>query len=233
MLSRGSFEPLGSAIAYERDFGQATARCIAFMRNPFIRGGAVPTDRLAFIVATKGGSAWLLAGALFWAGAGISGLLASPGVWTKVYLYGGFSVPIVGWLFAKAQSVTVPPKSALVLLVAIAATITPFCFPLLILIEQRDPALLPVALTVIDGAHLLVLMWLQLDYAYFLAAVAKGIIGATFGFVFLEQSAVGVGFASAAVSLLAGWSVYRDARNAVQLYAPNYPTASEISSGAA
>jgi len=203
------------------------------MRNPFIRGGAVPTDRLAFIVATKGGSAWLLAGALFWAGAGISGLLASPGVWTKVYLYGGFSVPIAGWLLAKAQSVTVPPKSALVPLVAIAATITPFCFPLLILIEQRDPALLPVALTVIDGAHLLVLMWLQLDYAYFLAAVAKGIIGATFGFVFLEQSAVGVGFASAAVSLLAGWSVYRDARNAVQLYAPNYPTASEISSGAA
>ena len=233
MLSRGSFEPLGSAIAYEEDFGQATARYIAFMRNPFIRGGAVPADRLAFIVATKGGSAWLLAGALFWAGAGISGLLASSGVWTKVYLYGGFSVPIAGWLLAKAQSVTVPPKSALVPLVAIAATITPFCFPLLILIEQRDPALLPVALTVIDGAHLLVLMWLQLDYAYFLAAVAKGIIGATFGFVFLEQSAVGVGFASAAVSLLAGWSVYRDARNAVQLYAPNYPTASEISSGAA
>ena len=216
----------------EREFGQATASCIAFMRNPFIRGGAVPTDRLAFIVATRGGSAWLVAGALFWAGAGVSGLLAS-GVWPKVYLYGGFSVPIVGWLLAKAQSVTVPPKSALVPLVAIAATITPFCFPLLILIERRDPALLPVALTVIDGAHLLVLMWLQLDYAYFLAAVAKGIIGATFGFVFLEQSAVGVGFASAAVSLLAGWSVYRDARNAVQLYAPNYPTASEISSGAA
>jgi len=216
----------------EREFGQATASCIAFMRNPFIRGGAVPTDRLAFIVATRGGSAWLVAGALFWAGAGVSGLLAS-GVWPKVYLYGGFSVPIVGWLLAKAQSVTVPPKSALVPLVAIAATITPFCFPLLILIERRDPALLPVALTIIDGAHLLVLMWLQLDYAYFLAAVAKGIIGATFGFVFLEQSAVGVGFASAAVSLLAGWSVYRDARNAVQLYAPNYPTASQISSGAA
>jgi len=202
------------------------------MRNPFIRGGAVPPDRLAFIVATRGGSAWLLAGALFWAGAGVSGLLA-PRVWPKVYLYGGFSVPIVGWLFAKAQSVTVPPKSALVPLVAIAATITPFCFPLLILIERRDPALLPVALTIIDGAHLLVLMWLQLDYAYFLAAVAKGIIGATFGFMFLEQSAVGVGFASAAVSLLAAWSVYRDAGNAFQLYAPDDPTASEISSGAA
>lgn len=93
------------------------------MRNPFIRGGAVPPDRLAFIVATRGGSASLLAGALFWAGAGVSGLLA-PRVWPKVYLYGGFSVPIVGWLFAKAQSVTVPPKSALVPLVAIAATIT-------------------------------------------------------------------------------------------------------------
>ncbi len=63
-------------------------------------------------------------------------------------------------------------------------------------------------------------MWLQLDYAYFLAAVAKGVIGAAFGFVFVEQAAVGVGLASAAVSLLAGWSVYRDARNANRLYAP-------------
>jgi hypothetical protein len=31
----------------------------------------------------------------------------------------------------------------------------------------------------------------------------------------------------------AGWSVERDARNAVQLYAPNHATASDQSSGAA
>ena len=68
-----------------------------------------------------------------------------------------------------------PPKSPLIPLVAIASTITSFCFPLLILIERRDPALLPVALTIIDGAHLLVLMWLQLDSAYFLAAVVEGL----------------------------------------------------------
>ena len=197
------------------------------MRNPFIRRGAVPADRLTFIVATRGGSAWLLAGALFWAGAGVTGLVASPDVWARAYLFGGFSVPIVGWLLARAQGVTLPPRSALVPLAAIAATITPFCFPLLLLVERRDPELLPVALTIIDGAHLLVLMWLQLDYAYFLAAVAKGVIGAAFGFLFVQHAAVGVGFASAAVSLLAGWSVDRDARNAFRLYAPNNGVASE------
>ncbi len=104
------------------------------MRNPFIRRGAVPADRLAFIEATRGGSAWLWAGAFFWAAAGVSGFLMPPAVWGKVYLYGGFSVPIVGALVAKIQRVVVPPRSALVPLAAIAATITPFCFPLLILI---------------------------------------------------------------------------------------------------
>src|SRR5262245_1507136 len=115
------------------------------MRNPFIPIGAVPADRLTFIVGTRGGSAWLLAGAFFWTAAGIAGSLATRDLWTKVYLYGGFSVPVVGWLLARAQMVEIPPRSAMIPLVAIAASITPFCFPLLILIERRDPALLPVA----------------------------------------------------------------------------------------
>lgn len=188
------------------------------MRNPFVPVGAVPADRLSFIVATRGGSAWLWAGGLFWAAAGLSGVLGAPGVWAKVYLYGGFSVPVVGWAFARAQRVRVPPKSALVPLVAIAAAITPFCFPLLILIERHEPAMLPVALTIVDGAHLLVLMWVQLDYAYFLAAVAKGVIGSLFGFVYLAQAPAGVGLASAVVSFVAAWSVQRDAARAFQLY---------------
>ena len=125
------------------------------MRNPFVPAGSVPADRLEFIVATRGGSAWLFAGALFWAAAGLAGWLAPRDVWTRAYLYGGFSVPLVGWLVARAQRVRIPDRSSMVPLVAIASTITPFCFPLLILIQRRDPMLLPVALTVIDGAHLL------------------------------------------------------------------------------
>jgi hypothetical protein len=188
------------------------------MRNPFIPVGAVAEDRLAFIVGTRGGSAWLLAGGLFWAVAGLSGWLGAPNVWPKVYLYGGFSVPAVGWLLARAQRVRIPPRSPYVPLVAIAAAITPFCFPLLILIERHQPALLPVALTLVDGAHLLVLMWVQLDYAYFLAALAKGVVASLFGFAFLHLAPAGVGAASAAVSLIAGWSVARDAPHARRWY---------------
>ncbi len=139
---------------------------------------------------------------LFWAAAGLSALLSAPTIWPKIYLYGGFSVPIIGGLFAKAQGVTIPPKSALVPLAGIAAAITPFSFPLLLLLERRDPALLPVALTIIDSGHLLVLMWVQLDYSYFLAAVSKGVIGAAFGFAFIGQAPIGVGLASPLESLL-------------------------------
>jgi hypothetical protein len=116
------------------------------MRNPFIPAVAVAEDRLAFIVGTRGGSAWLLAGGLFWAVAGLS-------------------------------------------------------------------------------AHLLVLMWVQLDYSYFLAAVAKGVVASLFGFAFLHLAPAGVGAASAAVSLIAGWSVARDAPHAFRWYsqAPRGP----------
>jgi len=47
---------LGSAIADEREFGQANCELYRIHANQFIRGGAVPPDRLAFIVATRGGS---------------------------------------------------------------------------------------------------------------------------------------------------------------------------------
>jgi Family of unknown function (DUF7010) len=190
------------------------------MRNPFVRAGVVPLDRLEFIEATRGGSAWLWAGGVYWAVAGLGGLLAEQGVWGKIYLYGGFSVPVLGWVLARLQRVQIPAKSPLVLLVAIAATITPFCFPLLILLERRDPGLLPVALTTIDGAHLLVLMWVQLDYAYFLAAVAKGVIGAVFGFALVNQAGMGVGLASSAVSFWAAWSIQHDAARARLVYGP-------------
>jgi hypothetical protein len=61
------------------------------MRNPFVPPGAVSHDRLIFIVATRGGNAWLWAGGLFWAAAGLCGLLGTADLWPKVYLYGGFS----------------------------------------------------------------------------------------------------------------------------------------------
>jgi hypothetical protein len=187
------------------------------MRNPFVPTGAVAEDRLTFVVATRGGSAWLWAGGLFWTVAGLGGALAHPSVWTKLYLYGGFSVPVLGWLIARAQGVKIP-RSPYVPLVVVATAITPFCFPLLILTERMQPSLLPVALTLVDGAHLLVLMWVQLDYSYFLAAVAKGVIGSLFGFAFLQLAPVGVGAAAAVVSLLAACSVGRDAPHAFRIY---------------
>lgn len=78
------------------------------MSNPFVSAGTVTADRLAFIVATRGASARLLSGGLFWLVSGLAGLGAAPEIWPRVYCYAGFSVLIVGWMAARAQGVTIP-----------------------------------------------------------------------------------------------------------------------------
>ena len=47
-------------------------------------------------------------------------------------------------------------------------------------------------------------MWVQLDYAYFVAAIANGAIAASRGFVFVDPAPAGVGIASVLVSLARG-----------------------------
>ena len=55
-------------------------------------------------------------------------------------------------------------------------------------------------------------MWVQLDYAYFLAAVAKGVIGGVFGFVWLTSAPAGVGFGVMPRVADGGMEHRRDAR---------------------
>lgn len=44
-------------------------------------------------------------------------------------------------------------------------------------LRDEHPEALPGVLLIADGAHLLILIWLHLDYTYFLAANAKVVLG--------------------------------------------------------
>lgn len=70
---------------------------------------------------------------------------------------------------------------------------TVFCLPILFVLADINPLLLAAALTIIDAGHLPVLMWIHLDYTYFLAACAKLVIGLAFLLSFPDIAPVGVG----------------------------------------
>ena len=189
------------------------------MRIPFIRGRLViGQDRVQFIQLTKGRSAFLLAGGIFWLAASLCSLALPVGQAVNVYVFGGFSVPVLGFIIARLQGSRMNSSPQYATLAAIASAITPFCFPILLLVAHDNPQMLPSTLTIIDGAHLLVLMWLHLDYTYFLAAVMKFVLGALYIWTLHTNAFLVVGLVSAAISTLSAVIVWRSSRDPVAGY---------------
>jgi hypothetical protein len=74
-------------------------------------------------------------------------------------------------------------------------------------------------LLIADGAHLLILMWLHLDYTYFLAANVKVVLGGLFLYGALWPGSYPAQLTAAGVvSLVAAAFVWRDSRRTVRLY---------------
>ena len=191
------------------------------MRIPFIpvlNEEAVDRKRIKFIQDSRGGSAFLFAGALFWTLAGVVALVRPPSTTTYFYLYGGLVVPIVGFAIARLQGATFSRTSQYYILAAIAPIVTVFSLPVLFVLARRDPDLVAPALTIMDAAHLPILMWMHLDYTYFLAACAKVVIGMLFMLSFPAYALVGVGLLSACVSVLAAVLVWRASRDPLRPY---------------
>jgi len=70
-----------------------------------------------------------------------------------------------------------------------------------------------------DGVHLLILMWLQLVYTYFLTANAKIVLGVLFVFGVLWPGSYPLQLGAAGlVSLIAAPFVWRDSGRTTQLY---------------
>lgn len=192
------------------------------MRIPFVGRGEINPEQSHFITASRGGSAFLFAGALFWAVAGLTAVWLEETTAGYVYLFGGFLVPVFGFVFARLQRIrfTDLRGSDHFSLVVIAAAITPICLPVLFALIRYDPRLVAPALTLIDSAHFPILMWIHLDYTYFLAAYAKFLIGLAFLFWWPEHALVIVGVASALVSVMAAIAVHRASKDPQRAYLP-------------
>lgn len=191
------------------------------MRIPFLprlSSNDISAAQVQFIQASHGGSPLLFAGATFWFVAGLLAIFLPLDLSTSVYLYGGLLVPLFGFGIARLQRTKLLQPSQYTSLATIAPMMTVFCLPILFVLADINPLLPAAALTIIDAGHLPVLMWIHLDYTYFLAACAKLVIGLAFLLSFPDMAPVGVGILSGCVSLLAGWAVWKASRDPLRPY---------------
>lgn len=175
-------------------------------------------DLFKYIRATKAGSSLIFAGALFWLVAALIG--ATRPEWQLNYIiYGGLSVPFMGLMIAKAQGAKLFTNARYDSLAAFAVLTELVALPVMIFLKDSQPEVLPLILMLMDGAHLVVYMWLHLDYYYFLAANAKIVIACLFMFGVIDANPYTYAvLASGITSVLLASLAWRDSSRTKQLY---------------
>jgi len=194
------------------------------VRIPFIPKVSDPDElgveesRLRFIADSRGGSAFLLAGAVFWLLGSLVAVL-QPAWRVEWVLYGGLAVPVLGIAIARLQGARLFGHAGYAAL-AVFATFTELAaLPTMFFLRADHPEVLPGVLMISDGAHLLIFMWLHLDYTYFLAGYAKALLGTLFLFGVLWPDSYPLQMlAGGLVSLAAALFVWRDSGRTLQLY---------------
>lgn len=194
------------------------------MRIPFIpKVGSqnelgVETSRLQFTADTRGGSAFLIAGAGFWLiGAVVSQFV--PMIRVEWVLYAGFAVPVAAFVVAKLQGAHLGGNPMYASLVGFATVTELAILPVLFYLRVDHPEVLPAVFLIADGAHLFILMWLHMDYTYFLAGFAKGVLGCLFLFGLVWEGSYPLQMlAGGVISLVAAVNVWRDSQTTLELY---------------
>lgn len=178
----------------------------------------VEDARFRFTSDTRGGSGFLLAGSVFWLTGALVAALA-PDLRVTAIIYGGLLVPFLGFGIARLQRARLFSHPGYAALVTFATMTELAALPVMILLRNDHPEALPGILMIADGAHLLILMWLHMDFTYFLAGYAKAFLGTLFLFgVIVPGSYPWQMAASGAISLAAALFVWRDSSRTPSLY---------------
>jgi hypothetical protein len=156
------------------------------MRIPFIPKVDNPDTLIrpeleSYIRLTKGGSAFLLSGAVFWLVGALIGLLA-PNVLILWVIYGGISVPFLAIAIGKLVGSSWLINSPYTVLAAVAPIMELAAIPIMIFLQHSNPGALVGILMICEGVHYLVYMWLHLDYYFFILFYLKCFLGILFLF---------------------------------------------------
>jgi hypothetical protein len=178
----------------------------------------VSKEREEFIRSTYGGSAFLFAGGTFWLfGALLSSL--DPALKVPFVIWGGLMVPVLGFAYGRLQGARFLTRSQYTSLAAIAPVLEIAAIPIMLYLKDIRPDALPAILMIAAGAHLLIYMWLHLDYAYYIAANVLVVLGLLFLFGVLFVGSYPLQMLSAGLaSILPALVVWRDSRRTLELY---------------
>ena len=193
------------------------------MRIPFIPRVTDPTTLIRpelekFIRETKGGSSFLMAGAVFWLfGALISYTMSSATIaWV---IYGGIGVPILAIVIGKLMHSAWLIKSPYTVLAAVAPVMELAAIPIMIFLQHSNPGALVGILMICEGAHYPVYMWIHLEYYFFILFYLKCFLGVLFLFNVILGGQLGWQMLiSGIISLVAAILVARDSLRVRELY---------------
>ena len=151
------------------------------MRIPFVpKNVMIHKDRYEFIQQYRGGGFMQIASSIYWLLAFILTYFLDKPILTNYYIFGGFIIPIVGYVTYKLLQLKAAPNQY-TSLVGFASAITACCFPILLLIRDYDLQMILPVLCIISSSHLLILGWVHLDYLYMI----KTAIGVCLGMAFI------------------------------------------------
>lgn len=189
------------------------------MKIPFTtKDISVTEERFEFIKNTKGGSSGIFAGAIFWLLAVVISSIAPKEVAANFYIFGGIVVIPVGSSLILKMMGGKMEKSSYNSLIIISNMLFAFLYPLLLIIGASNLNYIPAAVAIINGAHLLVFMWIHYEFLHCIMAVVSLLVGCLFIFYIPQYAFRGVGLINLVVNLIFGFLVFRSTTTPLKQY---------------
>lgn len=188
------------------------------MRIPFLpKEISIQQDRFDFIKESRGGGFMLIAGSIFWFLSFALTYILKQNQIENFYIYGGLSVPILGYIFSKLLRLKFS-QNQYRSLVAFSSGITVCCLPILFIIKDLNSNLILPILCIINASHLLILCWVHLDYLYAILVAFGVYIGILFIYSIPYQYTHFIGLIWGIISLCLGVYIHINTKNPLQGY---------------
>ncbi|KNY26160.1 DUF7010 family protein [Pseudobacteroides cellulosolvens] len=189
------------------------------MRVPYLKQGIkVKKERLEYIKNTCGGSTGLYSGALFWLMASIISLFCSKYISTSFYIFGGaILVPVLSTSLLKFKKKKKAAGEYLHLTI-ISNMIFVALYPIAYVMQNKLPEYIPMVVALINAAHLLVFMWIHLEFLYCILVGVYFSLSIVFIFIFQQYMFNYMGFALCIVNLVFAVIIDKSSQKVSQIY---------------
>jgi hypothetical protein len=157
------------------------------LRVPYLKETyKVSKERSDYIMNTCGGSTGVYAGAVFWLIASFISLFASMYLATSFYIFGGaIIVPVLSIQLLKIKRKNKVGGDYQSLTIISNMTFIIF-YPIVFIVQQQIPEYVPMMVALINAAHLLIFMWIHMEFLYCILAGIYFIV--SMGFVFVAPN---------------------------------------------